>query len=89
MARTLNETIRECTNDYLDGIDIDNPPDPADIEAELVTMVRDACVLENQIRSKDDKLKAPTKLCASQIAAIMLKLNRIVRVKWRERGRKL
>ena len=81
MARTLNETIRECTNDYLDGIDIDNPPDPADIEAELVTFVRDACALENQIRSKDDKLKAPTKLCASQIAAIMLKLNRIVRVK--------
>lgn len=81
MARTLNETIRICTDDYLDCIDPKNPPQPADIEAELVTIVRNACLLENQSRPKDDKLRAPTKLCPSQIAAIMLKLHNIVRVK--------
>lgn len=81
MARTLNETIRICTDDYLDRLDPDNPPEPADIEAELVTIVRDACNLENQARAKGDKLKAPTKLCPSQIAAIMLRLYKIVRVK--------
>ena len=81
MARTLNETIRICTDDYLDQIDLDNPPSPADIEAELVTLVKDACILENQIRAKGDTLKAPTKLCPSQIASIMLRLHNIVRVK--------
>lgn len=81
MARTLNETICVCTDDYLDQIDIDNPPTPADIEAELVTKVKDACLLENQIRAKGDTLRPPTKLCPSQIASIMLKLYHIVRVK--------
>ena len=81
MARTLNETIRICTEDYLDQIDLDNPPTPSDIEAELVTLVKDACLLENQIRAKGDTLKPPTKLCPSQISSIMLKLHNIVRVK--------
>ena len=81
MARTLNETIRCCTDDYLETIDVDNPPDPADVEAELVTIVKDACLLENQTRAKGDTIKPPTKLCSSQIASIMLKLHHIVRVK--------
>ncbi len=80
MARTLNETIRICTDDYLDKIDLDNPPSPIDIEAELVTLVKDTCILENQVRGKGDMLKAPTKLCPSQIASIMLRLHNIVRV---------
>lgn len=81
MARTLNETIRTCTDSYLASLNVANPPSPADIEAELVTIVKDACLAENAIRSKGDQLKAPTKLCASQIAALMLKLHHIVRVK--------
>lgn len=81
MARTLNETIRVCTDDYLDHIDVDSPPEPADIEAELVTLIKDACLLENQTRAKGDTIKPPTKLCPSQIASIMLRLHHIVRVK--------
>lgn len=52
MARTINETIRICTEEYLDQLDVDNPPSPKDIEAELVTLVKDTCLLENQIRAK-------------------------------------
>lgn len=81
MARTLNETIRICTETYLDQIDVDNPPTPSEVEAELVTAVTEACALENQIRAKGDKLAAPKKLCSSQIANIMLKLYHIVRIK--------
>src|SRR5574344_1209747 len=81
MARTLNETIRLCTDDYLDHINVDAPPSPAEIEAELVTIIKDACVLENQARAKGDSIKPPVRLCASQIAAIMLKLHNIVRIK--------
>lgn len=81
MARTLNETIRTCTNNYLDSLNVNNIPEPADIEAELVTIVKDACMLENQTRAKGDAIKAPTRLCSSQIASIMLRLHHIVRVK--------
>ena len=81
MARTLNETIRTCTEAYLDQIDIKNPPEPSEIEAELVTIVKDACMLENDTRPRGDKLVPPKKLCPSQIAAIMLKLNHIARLK--------
>lgn len=81
MARTLNETIRLCTESYLENISLSSPPAPSDIEAELVTAVYDACAVENQTRPKGDKLKAPTKLIPSQIATIMLKLYHIVRVK--------
>lgn len=80
MARTINETIRVCTDSYLEQIDIDAPPSPADIEAELVSIVKDACYLENQIRAKGDELRPPKRLCTSQIAAIMLKIHHIVRV---------
>ena len=81
MARTINETIRICTEEYLDQLDVDNPPSPKDIEAELVTLVKDTCLLENQIRAKGDALKPPTKLCPHQIASIMLKLHNIARIK--------
>ena len=81
MARTLNETIRTCTEAYLDQIDIKNPPEPSEIEAELVTIVKDACMFENDTRPRGDKLVPPKKLCPSQIAAIMLKLNHIARLK--------
>ena len=81
MARTLNETIRICTDTYLSNISVSNPPSPSDIEAELVTIVKDACLLENQTRARSDKLPLPKKLCPAQIAAIMLKLYKIVRIK--------
>ena len=86
MARTLNETIRICTETYLNQINVNNPPEPADIEAELVTLVKDACMLENQMRAQSgmgnkDKLIPPKTLCPAQIASIMLKLYHIVRVK--------
>ena len=81
MARTLNELIREQTDAYLGRIDPACPPPPSDIEAELVTAVRDACALENSMRAKTDMLRAPARLTASQIAAVMLKLYNIVRVK--------
>lgn len=81
MSRSLNETIKTVTDDYLEQLDLDNLPAPSDMEAELVIAVRDAINLDNQLRSKTDKLKAPTKLCAWQIADIMLKTENIVNVK--------
>lgn len=81
MPRTVNEAMLMFTTDYLDKIDPNNPPTPAEIEAELVDGVKNLCALENANRPKGDKLKAPAKLCATQIAQIMLKLHHIVRVR--------
>lgn len=81
MARSLNEIMQSCTIDYLDSLDPNNIPPPDRIEAELVAKVREECLLDNAVRGKDDKLRPPTKLCAKQIADIMLRLYPIVRVK--------
>ena len=81
MARTLNETIRTCTDDYLKKIDVDNPPCPSDIEAGIITAIDDAVNLMNQIRPKGNKWKSPKRLSSSQICDILLKLHHIIRVK--------
>lgn len=81
MARTLNEIVQIKTDEYLDNLDLDNLPSPMDIEAELVTSVKSACILENQIRPKGDKLTLPQRLYPSQIADLMLKIYHIARIK--------
>ena len=93
MAKTLNEIIRICTDDYVSQIDVDDPPEPVVAESELVSRVADMCRAENTAafqaaqaaspgsKVSIDKLRAPSKLCASQIAALMLRIYNIVRVK--------
>lgn len=74
MARTRNETIRELTDDYLDNLDMDNLPSPADIEADLLEQITVAIMNYNSCANKDTKWRVPTTLLPSQIAAIMLKI---------------
>lgn len=80
-GRTLNEIIRTCTNDYLDTLNRDNLPSPDVIENELIAIIKSQIVLENQVLPKGCKLSIPQKLCASQIATIMLFTHHIIRVK--------
>ena len=81
MDKTLNEIIREETDTYLDTIDVDDPPTPSEIEKGILTAMHNAIDIENVSRAKGNKIKVPSKLCASQIADIMLKLYSIVRIK--------
>lgn len=71
MARTKNETIRDITIEYLQNIDVDNPPAPADIEGDLIDEIEKAFELENAMRDKTMKWKIPSSLNPSQIADIM------------------
>ena len=71
MARTRNETIRDITIEYLNNIDVDNPPKPADIEGDLIDEIEKAFELENSVRNKNNKWSIPTMLNPSQIADIM------------------
>ena len=47
MARTKDETIREITTEYLENIDVDNPPTPAIIQADILENLHTAFEIEN------------------------------------------
>ena len=81
MARTLNQTVRDVTEDYISQLDVNNPPTPAEIEQELVSKLNDALLAENTFRAKTEKIRPVKKLFPRQIAALMLTLYHIVRVK--------
>ena len=80
MARTKDETIREITQEYLDNIDIHQPPAPADIQADILAATGTAFDLENSVRAKGDTWRKPDKLIPAQIADILLKLYNIVNI---------
>ena len=79
MARTKDETIREITALYLEKIDVDNPPSPADIQADILEDLRTAFDTHNG-KYPGDKWKYITKLIPAQIADILLKLYPIVNI---------
>lgn len=79
MARTKNLTIKEVTDDYLNGINVNNPPKPDVIQADIIEDMEKVFAIENAARIKD-KWKCPDKLSAMQIADIMLKLYPIRRI---------
>lgn len=80
MARPQNDIIRSVTKDYLDTLDPKSPPSPAVIEQELIDLVNGEIGIENTQRSRDNKITPLKALTTSQIAQIMLKLHRVVRI---------
>lgn len=84
MVTTLSTILREITDDYLDNIDVNNPPTPKQIEQEIFDLMRSRIAMENTIREKGEKLRLPNSLSFSQIAAIMARLYPIVRVSFTE-----
>lgn len=80
MAVPQNEITRSVTQKYLQDIDLKNPPSPAQIEQELLDKVNAEFALENTGRDRSHRIILLKKLSCSQIAQIMLKLNRVVRI---------
>jgi putative DNA primase/helicase len=80
MARPQNDIIRSATKDYLDTLDPKSPPSPAVIEQELIDKVNGEITIENTMRLRDNKITLLQKLTTSQIAQVMLKLHRVVRI---------
>ena len=78
--RTINEVTRTITDTYLSKINLSNPPDPDQLEADLLSCLRHEIDLENAGRDKGDRLKKPTSLSFSQIADIMLTLYHIRKI---------
>ena len=80
MARTKDETIREITTEYLENIDVDNPPTPAIIQADILENLHTAFEIENANKNKGEKWAYMTKLIPAQIADILLRLYNIVNI---------
>ena len=71
---TINDVLRVTTLDYLNGLTPQAPPDPDQIEEDLLKSMRAAFDLENAMRAKNDQLKCPQKLEPAQIATVMAAL---------------
>ena len=79
-ATTINKIITECTNAYLEQLDLDDLPSYTDMEVELLTSIRQAVSIENTSRSKGDCLHRPDRLSESQIAQILLYIYKIINI---------
>lgn len=77
MSKTINNVLSAVTQDYLDQIDMNNPPTPKQIEEDILDNVKVIVGLENAVRSTGDKLRKPQYLNAPQIAMIMAKVHPI------------
>lgn len=80
MGRTKNQIIDEVTDAYIANLDMDNLPSPEDISNELVNLVEDEIALENDVRGKGRKLKAPETLLFDQIAQLLAAIYPIARI---------
>lgn len=74
MARTLSETLREVTIEYLDNLDMDNLPSSHEIEADILDLCSTRIQTMNNIKQKGDKWKIPHTLTPAQIADIISRL---------------
>lgn len=81
MEFSLSLSIREITQEYLEGIDPHNPPLPKEIVESLLTATADRCREVNATKNKGDtKWKIPTDLSFTQIADILAHLYPICRL---------
>lgn len=79
MARTIDETIREVTLDYLNTINPNNSPTPTTIQADILDKLRAAFDVHNG-QHPENKWKYIPKLIPAQIADILLYLYPIANI---------
>ena len=77
---TMNAVHRRVVETYLSTIDVDNPPTPDEIEADIINMLEKEFEYQNSIRQKSNKLKTPHVLLPIEIAMILIKLYPICRI---------
>ena len=80
MATPLNEIIRSTTRTYLADLDPKNPPPATAIEQKLLDEVNANIASENVARQKNHQMPLLQKLTNTQVAQVMLRLNRVVRI---------
>ena len=77
----LNEVVTTATSAYLDLLDPDDPPTARTLENELLGVVKGLVRLENQkTKVATEKLPYPRVLTTWQVAQILLRLHRVIRI---------
>ena len=82
MEMTKGRVIYKATIDYLNGLDLNNPPTPEVVEAELLEKIRFEFEIENAGKEKKRHWRIPAELDNITIARIIVKLHIIRRVIW-------
>lgn len=77
---TLNYVIQNETRRFINQIDKTNPPEPGEIEIQLINQIKNQISVLNMELSSKDKMAAPKALNHTQIAEIMMALYPIARV---------
>ena len=80
MARTMDETLRFITQDYLRQVDPDNPPDPDTLIGDILERIAKSYETTNNHRPKNQQWKIPNRLLPSQVADILLRLYPIANI---------
>ena len=77
---TLNYVIQNETRRFISQIDKSNPPEPGEIEIQLINQIKNQIGVLNTELSSKDKMTAPKALNHTQIAEIMMALYPIARI---------
>ena len=80
MQETMNTIHRRIVEDYLQLIDANDPPEPDQIESDLLSMLNNEIEQQNASRPKNNKIKTCQTLLPVEIALILLKLHPIARI---------
>lgn len=77
---TASNIHRRVTLEYLATIDASKPPEPNQIEEELLDRIKQELDLANAVRAKDERIRLPQTLLPVEIAQIMAKLHNVCRI---------
>lgn len=80
MPRTYEETIKDATVQYLDSIDMSNPPSPNDVQQDILYEISIQFQMENACHQKGTLWKIPHRLSPAQLTAILMKMHNIVNI---------
>jgi len=80
MAGTINSLMKEVVNEYLNRIDMNNPPTPPQVECDLIEWVNKEITFRNSVAPKDDKWRKIQCLEPAMIADVILVFHSVRRI---------
>lgn len=78
--KSLSQVVESTTTQYLSELDLENLPQPSDIEAELIYRTNAAINLANVTKNNDEKFNKLRSLSFYQVAQILLTLHGVIKI---------
>ena len=80
MGEARYHVMRMVVNDYLDALDVNNPPEPHEIERDLLKNIDDEYAVNCCMMPTTKRWKPPESLPATVIADVIARINRVSRI---------